>query len=58
MKKRLIKLRHLPLNRGQIFHIAIGPKLANWPKLISKKKSGIPQITKKSKYGTKKAPGI
>lgn len=34
----------------------IGPSDANWPKLISKKKTGIPHSASAIKYGMRKAP--
>jgi hypothetical protein len=46
----------LPLNKGLIFHIASGPRLANCPKESSMKKRGIPTNNCINQYGIRKAP--
>jgi len=47
---------HLPLKSGATFQIEIGPRPPNWPKLNSRKNSGIPHMIKKVRYGIKNAP--
>ena len=47
---------NIPLKAGLIFQIVIGPKLANWPKESSMKKSGNPTSDSMITYGIKKAP--
>lgn len=47
----------LPSNSGLIFlQQVIPPSLVYWPREISRKKTGIPQVKRKIRYGMKKAP--
>lgn len=46
----------LPLNRGFIFQIAIGPREANWPNANSMKNNGKPTVASIITYGSKNAP--
>lgn len=49
--------KDLPSKRGQIcLQHVIPPWLVYWPKDVSKKKSGIPQVNKNKIYGMKKTP--
>lgn len=46
-----------PWNKGHIFLQAVRPlSLVYWPSAVSRKKRGMPQKKKKTKYGMKKTP--
>lgn len=49
---------HLPFNRGQILHTVMPPSCMNCPSATSRKKSGIPAVTKDIRYGIRNAPEI
>jgi hypothetical protein len=45
------------VKRGEIFdQTEMPPSLVNWPKATSRKKTGIPPVTRQIKYGIRKAP--
>ena len=47
---------HSPFIMGSSFHTPRPPTEVNWPRAVSRKKSGIPANTSVRKYGIRKAP--
>ena len=54
---RVVANGYLPLKRGFAAPTANGPRLPNWPKVHSKKMTGMPSTTKAMRQGRMKAPG-
>ena len=48
----------LPLKSGFTRHMESGPRLANWPKETSRKKTGSPHSASIRMYGMRKAPAM